>query len=118
MFLSLNGDNIPNHGYVEINEIGFTNDDALLCITNGVANGDGSEGNWFAPDGVRVNLLEVLGLRRNRDIMVVRLFRIDGTTPAEGIYQCVVMDATEMFRKVYVGLYNSGGGTYNQVYYT
>ena len=34
VYLSLNGDIIPNHGYVLISDIGFTDDTALLCHTN------------------------------------------------------------------------------------
>ena len=112
MFLRLRGDVIPNHGYVEISDIGTsgTDTDSLLCITDGVANTDGP-GNWFAPDGDRVNLLEVPGVRRNRDDMVVRLFRHTATgPPAEGIYHCIVQDDTPVFQTVYVGLYNIGGG--------
>ena len=114
MFLKLGSEVIPNHGYVVISDIGSsgTDTDSLLCITDGVANADGP-GNWFAPDGDRVNNMDVPGVRRTRGDMVVRLFRntaTDSRLPAEGIYHCMVQDATEMFQTVYVGLYNSGGG--------
>ena len=116
MFLSLNGDIIPNHGYVVISEIGSTGDNtALLCNTHlptptGSIN---SGGNWFSPDETRVNLADVPRLTRNRGDMVVRLFRNtdDPRTPAEGIYHCMVQDDTGTLQTVYVGLYNSGGGT-------
>ena len=113
VFLSLRGDVIPNHGYVVISDIGTseTDTDSLLCITNGVANTGDTPGNWFAPDGTRVNALDVPGVRRNRGAMVVRLFRYTATgPPAEGMYHCMVQDATSTFQTVYVGLYNSGGG--------
>ena len=115
MFLKLGSEVIPNHGHVVISDIGtsMTDIDSLLCITDGVANtGDmNTEGNWFAPDGTRVNLLDVPGVRRNKDDMVVRLIRTTATgTPEEGIYHCMVQDATRVFQTVYVGLYNSGGG--------
>ena len=116
MYLSLRGDIIPNHGYVEISDIGtsMTDVDSLLCITNGDANDDGSQGNWFAPDWTRVSFGYVPGLGRNRGDMVVRLFRDTATgSPAEGIYHCMVQDATPVFQTVYVGLYNSGGGNCN-----
>ena len=118
MYLSLKDDIIPNHGYVVISDIG-TNDnpntDSLLCITNGVANA-ASPGNWFAPNGVRVNNEDVPGVRRRRGDMVVRLFRntdTDTRLPAEGIYHCMVLDATPVFQTVYVGLYNIGRGNCN-----
>ena len=116
VFLSLRGDVIPNHGYVIISDIG-TNDnpktDSLLCITNGDALAAGDQGNWFAPNWVRVNNEDVPGVRRSRGAMVVRLFRntaADTRPPAEGIYHCIVQDATPELHTVYVGLYNSGGG--------
>ena len=34
MYLSLNDDIIPNHGYVVISDIGFTDGTALICNTN------------------------------------------------------------------------------------
>ena len=85
----------------------MTDTDSLLCVTNGVA----SEGHWFAPDGTTVSFTDVPGVRRNRGAMVVRLFRnTDTRPPAEGIYHCMVQNATHVFQTVYVGLYNNGGG--------
>ena len=52
--------------------------------------------------------IDVPGLSRNRDSMVVRLKRTTGTA-AEGIYHCEVMDNTETNQRVYVGIYNGGG---------
>ena len=117
VYLSLNGEVISNHGYVEISDIGISDDDtALLCHTNrsppaGIAQ---SGGNWFAPDGDRVGIpdsTDVPGLERTRDPMLVRLRRNSGT-PDEGIYQCEVNDATDTPQTMFVGLYNTGGGMY------
>ena len=115
VYLSLNGEVIPNHGYVEISNIGISNDDtALLCHTNrppppGIAQ---SGGHWFAPNGTEVGSLgstDVPGFDRNRGPMLVRLRRNSGT-PNEGIYWCDVNDAAETPQTIYVGLYNTGGG--------
>ena len=117
VYLSLNGEVIPNHGYVEISDIGISNDDtALLCHTNKSPppGSTQSGGNWFAPDGDRVGGLDstdVPGFERNRGPMVVRLRRKDGT-PNEGIYRCEVNDAAETPQTVYVGLYNTGEGSH------
>ena len=110
VYLSLDGTVIPNHGYVEISDIGSTDDSALLCHTNfppppGSAS---SGGDWFAPDGTRVFLTAVPGFTINRAAMVVRL-KSSGTPP-EGIYECRIQDATSTVQIVYVGLYNTGGG--------
>ena len=111
MYLSLNGDIIPNDGYVMISDIGSTNDGALLCRTNRPASGGNSGGDWYAPDGDRVAGTDVPGFRRIRGPMVVGLLRNTATDPpAEGIYECVVEDDTLTPQTVYVGLYNSGGG--------
>ena len=122
VFLRLRGDIIPNHGYVVISDIGssyWTDTDSLLCITDGDAYGDGALGNWFAPNGDRVKEEDVPGVSRTRGAMVVRLIRntaIDSRPPAEGIYHCMVQDATSTFQTVYVGLYNSGAGALDHVY--
>ena len=114
MYLSLNSDIIPNHGYVVISDIGSTDNTALLCITNHPATGSGnrnSGGDWFAPDKTIVSGTGVPGFRRIRGPMVVRLLRNSATDPpAEGIYHCIVEDDTDTLQADYVGLYNSGGG--------
>ena len=115
MYLSLNGEVIPNHGYVEISDIGSSDTTALVCHTNRPASGGAnSGGDWFAPDGTRVGTVgssDVPGVERSRGPMVVRLRRISGTAPDEGIHRCTIQEqgATSTV-KVYVGLYNTGGG--------
>ena len=111
VYLSLNGEVIPNHGYVEISDIGSSNTDALLCHTDGSS----SEGDWFAPDETRVGGIgdnDVSGVRRNRGPMLVRLIRNSGI-PDEGIYWCDVNDATDIPHTVHVGLYNTGEGIHH-----
>ena len=102
-----------------ISDIGSTDDTALICNTNRIANisnhnGPHSGGDWHTPDGAVVGNLgsdDVPGFDRNRGPMVVRLHRNTATgTPSEGIYYCVVEDDTFTDQTVYVGLYNSGGG--------
>ena len=117
MFLSLNGNNIPNHGYVDINDIGTSEGGALLCNTNYIPDSGYNGGQWYAPDGTTVafNSAAVPGFRRNRGQGVVRLIRrTDTGTPAEGIYNCTVQDASTEFQSVYVGLYHSGGGVFSE----
>ena len=112
IYLSLDGTVIPNHGYVEISGIGFTDASALLCHTN-IPPPPGSPtsgGDWWAPNGTRVSGTAVPGFTRNRDPMVVRLKRSTGGTPAEGIYRCTINDAASTPQMVYVGLYTTGGG--------
>ena len=116
VYLSLNGEVIPNHGYVEISDIGSSDTTALLCHTNRPPPPWSaiSGGNWFAPDGTRIGGIgstDVPGFVRNRGPMVVRLRRrTSGSAPDDGIYQCLVNDATETIQSVHVGLYITGGG--------
>ena len=115
MYLSLNGDIIPNDGHVTINNIGSFDNTALLCHTNHPATesgGSNSGGDWFAPGGDKVGGLtstDVPGFGRNRRDMIVRLRRRNTGTPEEGIYHCVVEDADNIPQTVYVGLYSGGG---------
>ena len=102
-----------------ISDIGTVGDDtALLCHTNHPANittNNGrmhSGGQWFKPDGTEVIYFTISeGFNRNRDPMVVRLYRNTGTTAVdlEGIYRCAIND-TNILQTVYVGLYNDDGG--------
>ena len=122
VYLTLNGDYIPNHGYVVISGIGSTDDTALICNTNRFGNRTTtsgstyfhSGGNWHAPNGNTVGNRgsdDVPGFVRNRrPMMVILLRRTASDPPSEGIYYCVVEDDTFTYQTVYVGLYNSGGG--------
>ena len=116
VYLSLNGDIIPNHGYVVISDIGSTGDTALLCHTNRPRPPDSHHygGQWFALNGRGIGsrgTTDVPGFERNRGPMVVRLLRnTDTCTPAQGIYWCSIMDADGNNKVVHVGLYNDGEG--------
>ena len=115
VYLSLNDDIIPNHGYVVISDIGSTDATALICHTNRPAtlnNNAHSGGDWFGPDRMRVDFVgSVPGFRRNRGPMMVRLLRNTAIDPpSEGIYHCLVKDDMLTAHTVHVGLFNSGGG--------
>ena len=108
VYLSLNGEVIPNNGFVEISDIGSSGTTALLCHTDGSSFG----GDWFAPNGYRVGNVgstDVPGFWRNRGAMVVRLRRTSGFAPDQGIYKCRINDATETIQSVFVGLYSTEG---------
>ena len=97
-----------------ISDIGSAGDDtALLCHTNRPppTGNSNSGGNWIAPYGTTVGGMDVPGFRRNRDPMIVRMYRDTATgPPAEGIYQCEIEDDTDTLTTADVGLYNNGGG--------
>lgn len=114
--MTLNGLIIRNHSYILISDIGSTEETALLCHTNhpvkpGSSN---SGGDWYAPDGTRVNVDDVPGLTRNRGPMVVRLFQTTSTSDVpEGLYHCSVNDKNLVSHRVFIGLYYRGSGRLN-----
>ena len=125
VYLSLNDVIIPNHGYVVISDIGFTENTALICNTNRPVinnfNKRHSGGDWYGPSGTRVGGIgsnDVPGFVRTKGRMVVRLLRNTATDPPdEGIYHCVVEDDTTTEHTLYVGVYNSENGkVYNYLY--
>ena len=95
VYLTLNGDYIPNHGYVMISDIGSTDDTALICNTNRFGNRTTtptstfmhSGGDWFAPNGATVGHRgtdDVPGFVRNRAPMLVILLRRTASDPPSG----------------------------------
>ena len=98
---------------MEISDIGSTDETALLCHTDcpRPPHRCHSGGDWFAPDGTRVNEDDVPGFTRDRRSMVVRLRKITGTPP-KGIYWCSIQDAASVHYNIYLGLYNVGGGNH------
>ena len=98
---------------MNINNIGSTNNIALLCHTNHpkLSKSYHSGGDWYAPDGTRVGDNDVRGFERNRGDMVVRLIKRTGI-PLRGIYYCIIDDNSNISQRVFVGLYQSGAGIY------
>ena len=113
---SLNGTTYQNNSLVALEDIGVEGD-ALLCMTdltpccrppytgtNGAA-----IGNWFYPNGSRVNNLNVQwDFYRDRKQMVVRMNRRRGGV--NGIYRCEIPDLTNITRTVYIGVYTASSG--------
>ena len=110
VYLSLNDVIIPNHGYVDISDIGTTYDSALICHTNRPAGGANSGGDWYGPNGNEVDFfmgVNVPGFVANRAPMMVRLKKYTTGFPSDGIYHCVVNDSKNISHTIYVGIYNS-----------
>ena len=93
-------------------------DDALLCITNYTAccqrpytseMGPQALGNWFYPNGTRVQSSSIQwDFHRTRDRMVVSLHRRRGG--AEGIYHCQIPDTMNVNQTIYIGVYSASTG--------
>ena len=96
---------------MDISDIGSTNSTGLHCHTN--YSDPHSRGDWIAPDGTRISSGSVPGFRITSSPKLVRLLRKSGT-PQQGIYHCVVENATAIIHTVNIGLYNSAEGIFSQ----
>ena len=104
-----------NNSLVSLENIGEGHD-ALYCIANKSAccrnpYTPRALGNWFFPNGTRV---PSSGLKwdfhRTRGQMVVLLQRRRGGE--NGIYHCVVPDATNVIQTIYIGVYTGSPGEF------
>ena len=110
--LSLGGTAIANDGYVDVDDIGFYNDHALLCHTDKTdcCRGSNTAGDWYFPDRTRVgsnteniNLRHTRYFFRNRDNSVVRLRRREAPTE-RGRFYCEVPNASDVNQTIYVNI--------------
>ena len=104
--LTLKGASIANNSYVDADDIGEGDDDALLCRTDrSSCCASPRAGEWYFPDGNKVNIEgsnppENLFFR-NRDKSVVRLNR-RGNPSERGLFRCQVPDAANNIQSVYI----------------
>ena len=105
-----------NNSLVNLEEIGES-DCALFCVTDLTACcrspytvfGVPSVGNWFFPNGSRVPSSGAKwDLHRTRGQSVVLLHR--RRSGVNGIYNCVLPDATNVTQTIYIGVYTSDTG--------
>ena len=113
-YLTFMGNNIPNHGYVDLNTVGTGSTTEVQCHTDlntccGGAQGP-DRGDWFFPDGNRLPFSGDVYEGRGPQLVVVQYTGSGGTS---GIYQCdietVAVNNNGGHETVYVGLYTSGG---------
>ena len=123
-YVSFMGVNLPNHSYVDLNEVGTDSGDpgnTVRCITDLTTCCSGSQaqhrGDWYFPDGDRLPFQTNTGtffeFRRDRQ---VDIHSRSGANPPSGIYRCdiptiAVSDENDISVRetVYVGLYATGG---------
>ena len=123
-YLSFMGVNLPNHGYVDLNDVGTDSGDpgnTLRCHTDLTTCCGGAQGqhraDWYFPDGDRLPFSSNTGtFFEARVDRRVDIHRISGANPPSGMYRCdiptnAVSDEfdTSMRDTVYVGLYATGG---------
>ena len=100
-----------------LEDIGDSNDAALLCVINQTACCHPSYtsemgptlGNWFFPNETRVpSSVAQWDFHRSRGQMVVRLHHRSGGN--EGIYHCEIPDALNVTQIIYIGVYSISTG--------
>ena len=126
-YLTFRGNNLPNHSYVDITEVGQdrlgSDSDTVQCHTDLVTCcSDLMElppGDWFPPGSDTGLGTYFTGgdMFQDRDPQVVHLRRRNSATGPTGIYRCfIATNATHndsdgsVGETLYVGLYGSGGG--------
>ena len=117
---------LANHSYVDLSEVGSdeSGSDSVLCHTDlwpccSSAQGPLHRGDWYFPDGNRLNFSGDGGdIYENRNAQRVDLRRRNNANAPVGIYRCdiatnAVHDDTDISVRdspVYVGLYTASGG--------
>ena len=110
--LSLRGAAIANDGYVDVDNIGHGNEDALLCHTNKTAccGGNNLAGDWYFPNRTQVgsatensNMGRTSYFFRNRGDSVVRLRRL-GIPTERGRFYCQIPNANNDSQTIYVNI--------------
>ena len=96
-----------------LEDIGDSNDTALLCVTNQTAccysPYTGALGNWFFPNGTRVpGSGAEWDFHRTRGQMVVHMHRRGGGV--EGVYHCEIPDGMNVTKIIYIGVYSISTG--------
>ena len=120
-YLTFMGNNIPNHGYVDLTTVGIVNNTDVQCHTDldtccsGVQGPD--RGDWFFPNGNRLPFSGDVSEGRGAQLVVLQYTGSGGTS---GIYRCdietVAVNNNDGRETVYVGLYTSGGGEWSVLY--
>ena len=123
-YVSFMGENLTNHSYVDLTQVGTNNSDpgnTVRCITDLVTccnpSQGGHRGDWYFPDGDRLSLVSAgINIVAARGAQQVTLRRRNDAMGPSGIYRCdiqtvAVHDDNDLSVRetVYVGLYASGG---------
>ena len=109
--LNFKGNNIPNHGYVDLTTVGTSDPNDVQCHTDLLTCCSGAQGpdrgDWYFPNGNRLPFSSSSDVYEGRGDQVVRLFYTSngGTS---GIYHCDV-PTSDGRKSAYIGLYISGG---------
>ena len=107
-FLTFMGVTLPNHSYVDLNQVGNgingigCHTHLNTCCTNGTHSGE-----WYFPNGSRLHLSG--DIYETQGIQQVNLQQRNNDSTS-GIYHCDIDTDSTSQETVYVGLYTSEGG--------
>ena len=109
-YLTFMGNNIPNHGYVDLNTVGTYNADDVQCHTDldtCCSDAQGPDrGDWHFPNGNRLPFYGNVSEGRGPQRVVLKY---TGSVGTSGIYRCdietVAVNDNTGHETVYVGLY-------------
>ena len=105
IYFQLKGVNYTNNSEVIITDIGSSDDESLLCITDKTdcCENPNRMGEWYFPD---MSMVRVNGsgdsFFRNRGPSVVRLHRRHDVTMPTGDFYCEVPDANGVDQRIYI----------------
>ena len=128
-YLTIKGNNIPNHSYVDFNRVGpklqdkkrntlalHCNTDLSTCCTS--AQGP-DRGDWYFPNGSRLEFFDyitprvVCEGRGSQQVFVYRIPTVSDISGISGIYRCdietIAVNNNSGNVSLFVGLYFSGG---------
>ncbi len=115
--ISLKGKIIPDHGLVDITDIGFSEQDSLACHTDlFYCCEENNLGEWYYPDYRSVHRLDsannINSFFISRGERVVRLHRKQ-SPKSSGIFRCEMPDTTSFPSSLtaFIGIYPSGSGS-------
>ena len=109
----LDGNLYRNNSLVNISDIGSTNSEALLCLTNNkeCCPTNGAREEWYTPTGTPVGDSDIdADFLRNSGHSVVYLLRLNNATSPTGVFRCEIPDNSGTSQNIYVGIYPLGEG--------
>ena len=117
-YLTFMGNNIPNHGYVDLNTVGsdLSNTDTVQCHSDldtccSLSQGP-DRGDWYFPNEIRLPFSGSGNVYESRGPQLIGL-RYLGSGGTSGIYRCdietIAVNDNDGRETVYVGLYTRGG---------
>ena len=118
--LEFRGETVPNHGYVDLSQVGTDFGDSgntVRCHTDLATccsvNQGSHRGDWYFPDGERLQFSNrPVDIYESRRAQRVDLHRRNDADSPSGIYRCDIPtndDDISERETVYVGIYHSGG---------